>query len=261
MALTDTACTNAACPDGKAVKRYPDAASLYLEVRANGGKYWFWKYRFAGKEKRLALGVYPEVSLKQARLDRDEARKLLKAEDPQDPAQRRREKKLAVRLRTETTFEGVARAWWEQWKGNRSARHANYVLRRLEADVFPEIGASPIASVTAKQLLAVSKKIEARGAVDIAKRAFQMSGQVLRYAVAHGVIDRDPSKDVKPGDGLKPRSKANFARVDEKELPELMRKIMAYEGSTVTRFALQLMAPVDGAHVRAHQRADRCPLG
>jgi integrase len=242
MALTDTACKNAACPEGKAVKRYPDAASLYLEVRANGGKYWFWKYRFAGKEKRLALGVYPEVSLRQARLDRDEARKLLKAEDPQDPAQRRREKKLAVRLRTETTFEGVARAWWEQWKGNRSARHADYVLRRLEADVFPEIGASPISGITAKQLLAVSKKIEARGAVDIAKRAFQMSGQVLRYAVAHGVIDRDPSKDVKPGDGLKPRSKANFARVDEKELPELMRKIMAYEGSTVTRFALQLMA-------------------
>jgi len=240
MALTDTACRSAVCPDGKPAKRYPDAESLYLEVRANGGKYWFWKYRYANKEKRLALGVYPEVSLKQARLDRAEARKLLK--DGQDPAQHRREKKLAIRLRAETTFEGIARAWWEQWKGNRSPRHANYVLRRLEADVFPEIGASPITSITAKQLLAVSKKIEARGAVDIAKRAFQMSGQVLRYAVAHGVIERDPSKDVKPGDGLKPRNKSNFARVSEKELPELMRKVMAYEGSTITRFALQLMA-------------------
>lgn len=240
MALTDTACKNATCPEGKPAKRYPDAESLYLEVRANGGKYWFWKYRYASKEKRLALGVYPEVSLKAARLAKNDARKVLK--EGTDPAQQRREKKLSQRLRAETTFEGIARAWWEQWKGNRSARHADYVLRRLEADVFPDIGASPITSITAKQLLGVSKKIEARGAVDIAKRAFQTSGQVLRYAVAHGVIERDPSKDVKPGDGLKPRTKGNYARVSEKDLPELMRKVMAYEGSTVTRFALQLMA-------------------
>lgn len=240
MALTDTACKKASCSEGKAQQRYPDAQSLYLEVRANGGKYWFWKYRFHGKEKRLALGVYPEVSLKQARVDREEARATLKAGT--DPVQQRQDKKLTARLKSETTFEGVARAWWAQWKTNRSPRHAEYVIRRLEADVFPAIGGKPIQDVTAPQLLALAKKIEARGAVDIAKRAYQVSGQVLRYAVAHGLIERNPAKDVRPGDALKPRTKTNFARVDARELPELMRKIMAYEGSTYTRFALQLIA-------------------
>jgi integrase len=240
MALTDAACKNATCPEGKPSKRHPDGESLYLEVRANGGKYWFWKYRYLNKEKRLALGVYPKATLKQARLDRDEARKVLKAGD--DPAQQRRNGKLASRLKAEKTFEGVARAWWDKWKVKRSPRHAEYVLRRLEADVFPQIGASPITAVTASQLLAVSVKIEARGATDIAKRAFQTCGQVLRYAVANNILERDPSKDVKPGDALQARTKTNFARVSEKELPELLRKIMAYEGSTVTRFALQLMA-------------------
>lgn len=246
MALTDTGCKNADCAAGKAQQRYPDAQSLYLEVRANDGKYWFWKYRAYGKEKRLALGVYPGVSLKKAREARDAARTMLK--DGKDPAQQRQEAKLAASLKTETTIEGVVRAWWQQWKGNRSPRHADYVLRRLKADVFPAIGAKPIEDVTAPQLLALSKKIEARGAVDNAKRAYQVSGQILRYAVAHGAIERNPAEDVRPSDALQPRTKQNFARVDARELPELMRKIMAYEGTTTTRFALQLMALTSPAH-------------
>ncbi len=240
MALTDTACKNAICTEGRAQQRYPDAQSLYLEVRPNGGKYWFWKYRFHGKERRLALGVYPEITLKTAREKRETARATLKAGT--DPAQQRKDNKLAARLKTETTFEGVARSWWAQWKTNRSPRYADYVIRRLEADVFPAIGSKPLTDVTAAQLLAMAKKIESRGAVDIAKRAYQVSGQVLRYAVAHGVIERNPAKDVRPGDALKSRTKTNFARVEPRELPELMRKVMAYEGTTVTRFAMQLMA-------------------
>lgn len=240
MALTDKDCKNATCEAGKSHTRRADGQGLYIETRANGGKYWFWKYRFHGKEKRLALGVYPGVTLKAARSARDAARATLKAGT--DPAQARQDAKLSARLKSATTFEGVARQWWEQWRGNRSVRHADYVIRRLEADVFPVIGAKAVSDVTAPQLLALSKKIEGRGAVDIAKRAYQVSGQVLRYAVAHGLIERNPAKDVRPGDALKPRTKKNFARVDGRELPELMRKLMAYEGSTVTRFALQLMA-------------------
>lgn len=240
MPLTDTACKKATCAEGKAHQRYPDAQSLYFEVRANGGKYWFWKYRFHGKERRLALGVYPGVTLKQARMARDAARATLK--EGTDPAQQRKDRKLTAHLKTATTFEGVARAWWAQWKGNRSPRHADYVIRRLEADVFPAIGGKPVADVTAAQLLAMAKKIESRGAVDIAKRAYQVSGQVLRYAVAHGAIERNPAKDVRPGDALRPHTKTNFARVDARELPELMRKLMAYDGSVYTRFAMQLMA-------------------
>lgn len=240
MPLTDTACRNARCPEGAARARFADEKGLYLECLPNGGRYWRLKYRFSGKEKRLALGVYPGVSLKDARKARDEARAALS--DGMDPGEAKRERKLAERVALGSTFEAVARAWFEHWKGTKTPRHAEYVLRRLEADTFPALGARAIADITAPQLLAMAKKIEARGALDIAKRALQTCGQVFRYAVAHGVIERNPAADVKPSDALKPRRKINHARLDAKELPELLRKIEAYPGSVYTRFALKLVA-------------------
>jgi integrase len=213
---------------------------MYLEVTAAGGKYWRLKYRHGGKEKRLALGVYPDVSLAQARDARDTARKVLSVGD--DPGQLKRDAKLTKAIDDANTFETVARLWWAHWKGPKSPRHADYVLRRLEADVFPELGTRPVASVTAPQLLAMAKKIEARGAVDIAKRSLQTCGQILRYAVAHGLTERNPAADVKPADALKVRKKENYARLDAKEMPELLRKIEAYQGSAYTRLAMKLMA-------------------
>jgi integrase len=213
---------------------------MYLEVTAPGGKYWRLKYRHGGKEKRLALGVYPEVSLAQAREARNTARKVLAAGD--DPSQIKRDAKLTKAIDDANTFEKVSRLWWAHWKGPKSPRHADYVIRRLEADVFPELGSRPVASVTAPQLLAMAKKIEARGAVDIAKRSLQTCGQILRYAVAHGLIERNPAADVKPADALKSRKKENYARLDAKEMPELLRKIEAYQGSAYTRLAMKLMA-------------------
>lgn len=240
MPLTDPACKNAKCPAGKARERYTDSGGLYLEVQPTGAKHWRWKYRFAGKEKRLALGTYPAVSLAKARQDRDAARAKLKAGT--DPVQAKRDDKLASRLRMDNTFEAVARSWFEHWSGPKSPRHADYVLRRLEADVFPMLGRKPIADITAPQLLAMAKKIESRGALDIAKRSLQTCGQIFRYAVAHGIIERNAAADVRPGDALKPRKKTNYARLDAKELPTLLRKIEAYDGSPYTRFAIQLMA-------------------
>ncbi len=240
MPLTDTACKNAKCAPDKPRTRFADAGGLYLEVSTTGGKHWYWKYRFGGKEKRLALGAYPGVPLAKARRDRDDARDVLKAGS--DPVQTKADRKLADRVKMENNFEAVARAWFEHWKGPRSARHADYVLRRLEADVFPEIGARPIAGITAPQLLAVAKKIEGRGAVDIAKRAWQTCGQIFRYAVAHGLLERNPAADVKPSDALKPRVKNHYARLEAKEMPELLRKIEAYAGTPVTRLAMKLMA-------------------
>jgi len=198
------------------------------------------KYRHGGKEKRLALGVYPEVSLAEARKRRDKAREALASGE--DPSQVKREEKLAKALLDATTFELVARQWWEHWKGPRSARHADYVLRRLEADVFPALGARPVDSITAPQLLAMAKGIESRGALDIAKRALQTCGQIMRYAVAHGLIERNPAADVRPSDALKPRQKENYARLAIKDVPELLRKIEAYPGSPYTRLAMKLMA-------------------
>jgi integrase len=213
---------------------------LYLEVLPAGGRYWRLKYRHAGKEKRLGLGVYPTVKLGAARKARDKARALLEA--GQDPSSARKETKAAQAVSTATTFEAVARAWHEQWKSARTDHHTAYVLRRLEADVFPAIGSLPIADIPAHRLVAMAKKIEGRGALDIAKRALQTCGQIMRYAVAHGIIDRNPAADVKPGDVLKSRRKENYARVDGKELPELLRKMQVYDGTPRTRLALQLIA-------------------
>lgn len=240
MPLTKIECDRAACPADRPHKRLADGNGMYLEVTAAGGKYWRLKYRHAGKEKRLALGVYPTVSLAMAREAREAARKSLVAGN--DPAQLKRDAKLTKAMGDANTFEQVARQWWAHWKGPKSPRHADYVLRRLEADVFPALGARPVASITAPQLLAMAKKIEARGAVDIAKRSLQTCGQILRYAVAHGIAERNPAADVKPADALKPRKKENYARLDAREMPELLRKIEAYQGSVYTRLAMKLMA-------------------
>ncbi|MCO5103805.1 MAG: tyrosine-type recombinase/integrase [Burkholderiaceae bacterium] len=239
MPLTDTACKKAACPPGKPRERLADEKGLYLEVTP-AGKYWRWKYRYAGKEKRLALGVYPEVTLAQAREARDEARKLLK--DGTDPGQLRRDAKMAVAVNQANTFEAVARLWWDHWRDGKSPRHADYAIRRLESDVFPALGALPIGAVTAKHLTHMAKAVQGRGAIDLAHRVLQMSGQILRYAVAHDLIERNPATDVKPSDTLKSRRKENYARLGEKDLPELLRKIEAYQGGPYTRLAMQLMA-------------------
>ncbi len=229
MSLTDTAVKNAK-PRSKAYKK-ADELGLSILVQPTGGKWWRFRYRIDGKEKMMSLGTYPDVSLAIARERRNEARALLA--EGIDPS--------AARQKGDT-FEQVARAWWEQWKGGRTERHADYVIKRLEADVFPVVGHVSIKSLTAPMLLAMAKRIESRGALDIAKRALQMSGQVMRYAVAHGLAERNPAADVKPSDALAARKKQNYARLNERELPELLRKISDYDGTVITRCALRLMA-------------------
>lgn len=240
MSLTNIECDRAACPADRPHIRLSDEKGMYLEITKAGGKYWRLKYRYGGKEKRLALGVYPGVSLAQARKARDQARDVLANGD--DPSQLKRDAKLSKKINDANTFEAVARQWWGHWRGPKSPRHADYVLRRLEADVFPAFGARPIASVTAPQLLAMAKAIEARGAADIAKRSLQTCGQIMRFAVAHGLLERNPAADVKPSDALKQHKRVNYARLDGREMPELLRKIEAYQGSAYTRLAMKLMA-------------------
>jgi len=223
-------------------KPYPlsDGEGLVLYVQPTGAKWWRYRYRFAGKAKMISLGVYPDVTLKAARTERDRLQALLK--QGIDPSQNRQEEKLVAKISAENSFEAVARLWWASWKEARTERHAHYVLRRLEADVFPVIGAKPVTDITAPLLLMTVKKIEARGALDIAKRALETCGQILRYAVAHGLAERNPAADIKPADALKARKKTNYARLSAKELPELLRQIDLYDGQPLTRLALQLMA-------------------
>ncbi|MDR4519643.1 MAG: tyrosine-type recombinase/integrase [Nitrosomonas sp.] len=238
MKLTDPI-IKAAKPKEKPYK-LSDGQGLTLLIQPNGSKWWRYRYRINGKEKMLSIGTYPNVTLKKAREKRVTADDLLKQSI--DPSQHRQEQKQIAAIAAENSFESVARQWWNHWKHARTERHADYVIRRLEADIFPVIGNKPIHSITAPTLLMAIKKIESRGALDIAKRALSTCGQVFRYAVGHGLAERNPAADIKPSDVLKPTRKANYARLDQKDLPELLQKIYEYDGQPLTRIALQLMA-------------------
>lgn len=238
MPLTDTA-VRSAKPRDRAYK-LTDERGLHLHVTAQGSKLWRWAYRFDGKQKLMALGQYPDVSLAQAREARDGARKLLA--NGTDPMAQRKSDKMARRLAAENSFAAIARTWWEGWKSARSASHVEYVWRRLEADVIPAIGARPIADIEAPELVAMMKAIERRGALDIAKRALQTTSQIFRYAIAHGMAMRNPAADIRPSDVLATRKKENYARIDAKELPALLRKVEMYQGAPTTRAAIKLMA-------------------
>ncbi len=234
--LTDTTVRQSK-PKDKPYK-LTDGGGLYLLINTTG-KYWRLNYRFAGKQKTLALGVYPSISLIDARKRRDQAKVLL-ANDV-DPSESRKEQKLQKAILANNSFEAVSRLWWGHWKHDKTERHTNYTIRLMEADIFPSIGHKSVNELTAAQFIAVVREIESRGALDIAKRVLTMCGQVMRYAVAHGLAERNPTADIKPSDVLKPANKTNYARLSEKELPELLRKVNEYEGQPLTRFALQLM--------------------
>ena len=209
-----------------------DGGGLFLLVAPNGGRYWRYKYRHRGKQKTLALGVYPKVTLAVARSRHEQARDFVSR--GLDPG--------AERKSLEQTFEDVARDWYARWMENRHQRHAHYVLRRLELDVFPEIGASRLSDLATSDFRDAVKKIEKRGALDIAKRVLQTCGQIMRYAMANDLAKQNPVAGIKPTDILKPHKRRNYARVDAADLPELLHAIDTYVGADHTRLALQLMA-------------------
>lgn len=218
-------------------KRLFDSGGLYLEVSAAGNKWWRLKYRYAGKEKRLALGVFPRVTLKEARNARDDARRIL--DKGNDPGQARKVEKAARSELTADSFEAVAREWLDKFSPTWAESHTNKMRRRLETDVFPWLGSRPIRQITAPELLSMARRIEARGALDTARRAILNSGQVFRYAVATGRAERDPSGDLK-GALPAPRGKHHATITEPKAIGALLRAIDGYQGDHVTRCALKL---------------------
>lgn len=238
MPLTDAA-IRAAKPSEKPRKLF-DGEGLYLEIAPSGGKWWRLKYRWAGREKRLSLGTYPEVTLLEARRRRDDAKRSLV--DGVDPSAKRRSEKMAANAAAGNTFESIARLWHESWKRTRTEKHAAQVLRRLEIDVFPKLGAMPITAIKAPDLVATAKAVERRGAHDLARRAIQISGQVFRYAVGHGLAEHNPARDIEPDDVLQPVVGRNYARVSQDRLPVLLQAINRYDGHERTRLALHLMS-------------------
>ncbi|MHC1710806.1 MAG: tyrosine-type recombinase/integrase [Solidesulfovibrio sp.] len=234
MPLTDVAVKNAK-PGPKTI-RLRDERGLYLEISPRGGKWWRFRYMLKGKANMLSLGVYPDVSLKDARARRDEARKLIA--NGICPSATRKEEKAEVAADA-MTFEKVAREWFSKFKENWSSSHAERTLRRLEKDVFPWLGARPIRDILAPELLTTIRRIESRGAIETAHRTIQNCGQVFRYAVASGHADRDISGDLRGA--LPPSKEKHHASVtDPKEVAALLRTIDTYQGSFVTMCALRL---------------------
>ena len=233
MRLTDIVVRKAKPTDK--TQRLFDGGGLYLEITPAGGKRWRQKYRFAGKEKLLAHGTYPDVSLAEARERRDKARKLLA--NGVDPGQHRQAEKAAGAERAANSFEVVAREWLTKrdWVPNYTAK----VTAWLENDVFPYIGGRPVAELTAPEVLRVGRRIEDRGAIESAHRVLQNCGQVMRYAIATGRADRNPVADLKGALAPTPE-KHHAAIVDPEGIGALLRAIDGYKGSHVTRCALQL---------------------
>ena len=221
-------------PQGKPASLF-DGSGLYLLVTPTGGKLWRFKYRFDKQEKKLALGSYPEISLLDARKRREDARKLLA--NGIDPGAVRKAQKQANAEETET-FEVIAREWFNKFKHNWKESHAQRVISRLEKNVFPHIGSKPISKIKAPELLAVLRRIEARGIIHSAHTIRGISGQVFRYAVATGRAERDPSADLRGA--LPPVKTINRAAItDPVKAGELLRAIDNYRGSFVVQSALK----------------------
>jgi integrase len=218
-------------------RRFFDGGGLYLEVSPSGGKLWRLKYRFDGKEKRLAVGIYPAVSISMARKRRDTARELLAQEI--DPGTHRKAQKAAKAERAENSFEVVAREWFAKYQPTWASSHADKIINRLENDVFPWMGDRPIAEITAPELLKALRRVEGRGALDTAHRVHQNCGQIFRYAVATGRAERDPSGDLRGA--LPPARHTHFAAiVDPTGVAELLRAFDAFRGTFVVKSALRL---------------------
>jgi len=235
MPLTDLEVRRAA-PRAKTY-RISDSRGMYLEVTPSGGKYWRLKYRFLDREKRLALGVYPDVTLAHARRERDEARAMLA--DGVDPGQAKKEKKRLARLNAAATFEAVALEWFERQAPGWAASHSEKIMGRLKKDLFPWLGSRPIADITPPEVFDVLRRAESRGAHDTAHRLHQNCGQVFRYAVATGRAARDVSADLRGA--LRPNRHTHFASItDPVKVGEMLRAFDGFSGTLVVRAALRL---------------------
>ena len=212
-----------------------DAGGLCLLIAPSGAKLWRWRYRFDGKEKMMALGEFPLITLKEARERHAQARKALAGGiDPMAERKAEGEAKQrtaeALQREADNSFENVTRKWWDWWSIGKSPRHAGTVMRRMEVDVFPAFGHKFVDSVTTADVREVMLTIERRDARDVAKRVHETTSQVFLFAIARDIASRNPAADFKPRDILAEARTENRARVDVKELPELLAKMDECQG-------------------------------
>lgn len=223
MPLTAMNCKNAA-PSSKAFK-LSDEKGLYLEIMPNGAKYWRMKYRFLSKEKRLAFGVYPEVTLAEARSKRDEARKLLA--QGVDPSAHKQDLKQLAEINASNTFELLAREWHSKNLAKWTEKHGLDILTRLEKDIFPEIGHLPVSDITAPKLLNAIRKMEERKAHELARRARGTCEQIFAYGIGTGRVDRNIALDLRGT--LEAFKRGHYAAIEADQLPEFLTKLQNNE--------------------------------
>lgn len=239
------ACTPVPLSDAKARNAKPrtkpykiaDGEGLFLLIAPSGSKYWRLKYFFAGKEKTLALGVYPETSLADARERRAQARKALATGN--DPGELKKEAKRLAVLKNANTFENVAREWIENRKHEWAPTTVKALLGRLEQYILPKLGHRPIAEIAAPEVLAMLRLIENKGALETARRVMQITGQTFMYAIATGRAERNPVPDLRGA--LKVPVVKHRSYLEASELPTYLKKLEAFDGTLQTKLALRLL--------------------
>ncbi len=234
MKLTDAKLRSLSAPG-----KHFDGGGLYLEITKAGGRYWRLKYRYGGKEKRLAFGVYPDVGLKDARELATNARKVIQAGD--DPGELRKADKAKVAYEFANTLQSVAGDWMTHQASRWEAETAGRIRASLEADIFPTLGARPMASIKPGEIMTAVKKIEARGAGDQAARVLQRVKAIYRWAITHERIESNPMLDLVPTEILKPREIQHRAALAASELPAFLERLDAYQGDPHTVHALHML--------------------
>lgn len=235
MALTHTA-IQALKPADKPYSK-PDGLGLILYVQPNGSMWWRFRYRIHGTPKMLSLGVYPDVSLAQARSKRDEARALVA--DGIDPSAARKDAKAQAKLEAINTFEAVAKDWHALHNKSKSERHQQRVRRWLDAYLFPLLGSKPVASITAPMVLETTSELQKQNKLETAHRVIQTAGQVFRYAIQKGFASYNPAPDLK-GALPAPVVKNMAAMIEPQEVAQLLRNIDGYRGTLTVQCALKL---------------------
>ena len=235
MPLSDAKIRNAK-PKTKPYK-LTDGEGMFVLVHPNGGKYWRIKYRFGGRERILAIGVYPDVDIADARERRTQARKALAAGN--DPGEIKKEAKRVAILKGENSFETIAREWYEQHKHEWVTNYAQKMITRLETHIFPKLGSRPVADIKAPELLSVLRVVEKSGSLDLTRRLKQTCGQIFMYAIATGRAERNPVPDLHGA--LKTPVQKNRAYLKADELPEFLKKLEAFDGNPETKLALKFL--------------------
>ncbi|WP_323635842.1 tyrosine-type recombinase/integrase [Pectobacterium polaris] len=214
-----------------------DGAGLYLLIKPNGAKYWRLKYRVAGKEKKLSIGVYPDISLAEARLKREEARKIVASGG--DPSEQKQVERQAKKINIDNTFKAIALEWHEYKLPNWSKGYAEDLMEAFENDIFPDIGKRPIAEIKPLEMLTSLRKLEKRGVLDKLRKIRQACNQVFRYAIVTGRAENNPASEL--ASALPPPKATHYPHLLPDELPDFLRALPTYSGSKITQLATRIL--------------------